>query len=524
MLIDKIKNIFTNEINASKFIISITIFNMLIYHLPFYKYASLNLNISSENGILTLFSLLVALFVVNAFILFLMATVSLKFIKIFTIISLVTNSIAIYFVTTYNVIIDKTMMGNIFNTRMSEAMSYYDPKIFLYLIFFGIIPSLIVQRITLKKQKRLRLLSHAFITIIVGVFLLYLNSTTWLWLDKHSKIMGGLAMPWSYLINPIRYQLKVWKKSKKQILLPSANFINEEKMIVVLIIGESARDKNFSLYGYDNQTNPILSQMNVLVLKNTFSTTTYTTASINSMLSPTGSTSDSYEPLPNYLDRQGVDVVWRANNWGAPKLTERIKENMNDLREICKGSGCDYDEILLTNLAQRIKNSKKNKIFIVLHMEGSHGPTYFKKYPKEFEIFKPVCKSVDLKECTNQELVNAYDNSILYADHFIGRTINILKEIKDVPKLMMYISDHGESLGEYGLYLHGTPFIIAPDEQKLIPFILWQSQEFIDKKEFIEPYVKDQSKYGQNNIFHTVVGAFDINTTVYNKELDLLQK
>jgi len=518
-----LRNPFKQPIGLVKFIFAITIIDMILYHLPLYNFAIDKLNIYSLNGLLTFFSVLVGLFTVTAFLLFLIALILPKMMKGFAIVIFICNSVALYFVNTYSVIIDRSMMGNVFNTNTAEALSYYDSKVFIYIVFLGIIPSLFISKITIKISKRFRLFIMAFVTLAVGVFIMYLNATTWLWLDKYAKYLGGMTMPWSYSINAIRHQAREFKKSKIQILLPDAKIQNNNKMVVVLIIGESARAKNFSLYGYKRETNPKLKEQDIITLKNSTSTTTYTTASVNSMLSPTGSTSDSHEPLTSFLQRTGVDVIWRANNWGAPKMSIKSYEKAGELRKSCKGIGCDYDEVLLANLNKKILNSDKNKVFVVLHTEGSHGPTYYKKYPKGFDFFKPVCKSVDLKECTNKELINAYDNTILYTDYFLSRAIDELKELKDTPVLFIYASDHGESLGEYGLYLHGTPYAIAPDVQKDIPFIIWESKSFLKDRKFTKPYVRVQKSYGHYNIFHTVLGAFDINSTLYNKKLDLLQ-
>jgi lipid A ethanolaminephosphotransferase len=177
--------------------------------------------------------------------------------------------------------------------------------------------------------------------------------------------------------------------------------------------------------------------------------------------------------------------------------------------------------VLLTGLDKIVKEGGKKNIFIVLHIAGSHGPTYYKKYPKSFEVFKPVCMSVDLQKCTKQELVNAYDNSIRYTDYFLSRIIKILKNNDEAPSLLVYASDHGESLGEYGFYLHGTPYAIAPDYQKKIPFLLWASSSF--KKDHGIGNNQYHGSYSQKNIFHTVMGAFHMTSPVYNKNLDILQ-
>jgi len=494
---------------------------MALYHLPLYEYAIAHLDISSLNGVLTFASVLVSIFIGTIFLLSILAFISSRLLKLFAIFMAIGNSIALYFVVSYHVILDRTMMGNMFNTDMAETVNLYHPKIFIYLILLGIIPALIISKIKIEKTPRIRLLFRTLLILVVGIFVMYLNATTWLWLDKNAKRLGGMTMPWSYTINAIRYKVKALKHNKKQILLPSATFINNDKMLVVLVIGESARSENFSLYGYKRDTNPLLGKTkNISVLK-ARSTATYTTASVHSMLSYTGSDSDDYEPLPNYLQREGVDVLWRTNNWGAPTLHVGKVEKAGELRSQCIGEDCDHDGVLLTNLEKEISRSKKNKTFVVLHTNGSHGPTYYKKYPKAFEVFTPACKTVNLQACTHQELINAYDNTILYTDYFLHQTITILKKFNDRPTMLIYASDHGESLGEYGLYLHGTPYSIAPDFQKDIPFLIWESDSFKKKN---SGKIDTASSYGQDNIFHTVMGAFDMNSSIYDNEQNILAR
>ena len=505
-----------------KFIGLVTLINLILYYYPLFNYVFENLNITSFNGQLTLLSTVVSILVISFFILYLFSLISSKLLKGFSLFMMIANSIALYFTLTYHVILDKTMMGNLFNTNTAEATAFYHPKIFLYLFFLGILPAYFLSKITITKVTRKKLLTQAFTILFSGVVIMYLNATTWLWLDKHAKHLGALAVPWSYTINAIRYQVKQLKKDEKQELLPPATMYNNEKMIVILVIGESARAENFSLYGYKKETNPYLKKLDVIALKHVSSSATYTTASVHSMLSYTGSTSDNFEPLPSYLQREGVDVIWRSTNWGEPPIHVRTYEEGNDLRSECKGEGCDYDEVLLTNLDKSIKEAKSNKLLIVLHTSGSHGPSYYEKYPKAFEVFKPVCKTVDLQECTNKELINAYDNTILYTDYFLAKVIKTLKEHNETPSLMLYASDHGESLGEYGLYLHGTPYTIAPDVQKDIPFILWLSEGF-KKQKGLEKF-KQSNDYSQKNIFHTIMGAFEMNSSIYNPELDILKK
>jgi glucan phosphoethanolaminetransferase (alkaline phosphatase superfamily) len=266
---------------------------------------------------------------------------------------------------------------------------------------------------------------------------------------------------------------------------PSATkFANDEKTIVFLVIGESAREQNFSLYGYSRATNPLMTELGAVALANSRACASYTTASLLCMLSHIDmhwQLSASYEPLPSYLQRQGIDVIWRTNNWGEPSLKVQSYDRAGDLRRECEGGVCAYDEVLLQGLEQRIRSSTNKRIFVVLHLHGSHGPSYYRNYPLQFEIYKPACKSVNLHECTDAELVSAYDNTILYTDYFLHQAIELLKTFPEHASMLMYISDHGESLGEHGIYLHGSPYSIAPDVQKNVPFLIWMSDTFKQK-------------------------------------------
>ncbi len=176
---------------------------------------------------------------------------------------------------------------------------------------------------------------------------------------------------------------------------------------------------------------------------------------------------------------------------------------------------------MLKGLADRIKSSRSNRVFVVLHLAGSHDPDYYKKYPVGFEIFKPICQSVDLQKCTSQELINAYDNTITYTDHVAAQAITLLKGMPaGTSTSLIYISDHGESLGEYGLYLHGAPYSIAPNAQKDIPFIVWMSDEFKRYKNICQSELDAHSTPSQANIFHSVMGAFDMRSQIYDATKD----
>ncbi len=499
----------------SYFALLISFVNLVLFHLPFYKFVCNTTDVKSLHGILLIVSLIIATLLLNALVfyilLFLLRVVGKWILVLFFII----NAIALYFITTYGVIIDKTMIGNVFNTNLEESTSFFSFTLVLYLIFLGIIPSILLFKIKVETGTFKRFLIHFFSTLIFLLLLAYANAPNWLWIDKNSKTLGGLVMPWCYVVNINIYFNQKSQENKEQILLPNATIKDTEKTVMVLVIGESARSANFSLYGYKKDTNPLLSKIKNVYSYKAESSATYTTAGIKSILEYKD-TSKLYEILPNYLYRNNVEVIWRTTNWGEPKVNIKNYQKGKDLKKLCEGTGCEYDEVLLSGLKEQILASKKNKILVILHTSTSHGPTYYKKYPPQFNIYTPVCKSVELANCTQTELINAYDNTIVYTDYLLANLIGDLKQLNKYNASMIFISDHGESLGENNLYMHGIPLSIAPKEQFEIPFIVWTSDN--SRK------LKENEKLSQHHVFHSVLDFLAIGSPIFDENMSIYKK
>jgi len=501
-----------NSFKLSKFILIICLMNLIFFHFPFLKYIYSNVDYTNFNGALLCVSMLILVFLANFFFYYLVFFISKLFGKLISIFFFLINSVAVYFINSYSIIIDESMIGNILNTNFEESSNFFSLKLILYFLFFGILPSIFIAKAKIEKVSVRKFFIQSGINLLLILLIVIANASNVLWIDKNSKVVGGLAMPWSYAVNTPLFYIHQAKKNQKEILLPDATLVNNEKSVVVLVIGESARSANFSLYGYSKNTNPLLSNIeNVFSFKAT-SCATYTTAAVKCILEHQN-TNDLYEILPNYLNRNDVDVVWRTTNWGEPPVHINNYKKREDLFSKCEGVGCDYDEVLLAGLKEEILASKKNKILIVLHTSTSHGPTYSKKYPQRFEVFSPVCNSVEVANCTQEELINAYDNTILYTDYILSNVIDTLKELTDFKSSMIYVSDHGESLGEKNLYMHGVPMSLAPKEQYEIPFIVWVSDG--------SKQLKKNNALTQNHVFHSVMNFLGITSSIYNEDLNI---
>ncbi len=504
-----------NSIKIIPFVLLVSVLNFIFFHYPFYKFVFHNVDYKSLNGINIIITLMILMLVANAFVIFLIFFLSRIVGKFLLIFFFIGNAIAVYFINTYSVIIDEAMMGNVINTDHAEATSFISIKLFIYIILLGVLPGIYFARVKIINVTVKRFFVVSSLTILFMLVLAFVNASNWLWIDKNSKTLGGLAMPWSYSVNFSLYYVHKNQENEKEILLPNAIIKDSQKAVVVLVIGESARRENFSLYGYGKNTNPLLSKMSDVFHFNASSCATYTAAGVKCILEH-AHTSDLYEMLPNYLYRNGVEVIWRTSNWGEPPIHIKNYQNLESLKKICKGEGCNYDEVLLTELKGQIAASTKNKILVVLHTSTSHGPTYNTKYPPQFESFKPVCNTVELAKCSHEELMNAYDNTIVYTDYLLNNVIKELKQLKGYKTSMIFVSDHGESLGEKNLYMHGLPLSLAPKEQYEIPFIVWMSENSSRQ-------LKPNNSLSQDHVFHSVLNYLDIQSPIYNEELNIFK-
>ena len=496
------------------FVLLISFLNLLFFHFPFYSFVFNNVDYQSLNGITIISSLIILMLVVNALVFYLIYFLSRFVGKSLLAIFFVTNAVAVYFINTYGVIIDESMIGNVLNTNNEESGSFFSIKLVVYIILLGVIPGIYIIKVKVINVTLKRFLITSSLTLLFILALVFANASNWLWIDKNSKKLGGLAMPWSYSVNTSLFYIHKAKKNKKEILLPDATIKDNRKSVVILVIGESARSQNFSLYGYGKDTNPMLSKTSNIFHFNATSCATYTTAGVKCILEHTD-TDELYEILPNYLYRNNVEVIWRTTNWGEPPIHIKNYQNRDTLRQKCKGEGCNYDEILVAGLKDQILSSKKNKILIVLHTSTSHGPTYSKKYTPQFETFKPVCNSVELGNCSQKELINAYDNTIVYTDYILSKVIENLKQLKEYDSTMIFVSDHGESLGEKNLYMHGLPLSIAPKEQYDIPFIVWVSDG--------SKQLKSIKTVSQNYVFHSVLNFLNVQSPVYDENMSIFK-
>ena len=512
----KITRLFNRRLSLFAFSAIVSLATMLLYNIPFFEYALQNTNQSTGVRLFLIASLVVVMLLVNFMMTYLIMYLLRMAGRILLAILAIINATSLYFILTYNIIIDEITIGNVFNTRYSEASGFFSWSLWAFIIAFGVLPGLfcLLQPVVPGKAKQMGKYCGASLGIVLVLLVANINQT--LWIGQHDTELGGLLQPWSYVVNSIRVTSMNMAKQAEEIKLPDGKITDNDKAVVVLVIGESARRANFQLYGYNRANNPLLSKQQGLKVFQAQSCATFTTAGVKAILEPKNS-GDLYEPLPNYAFRTGADVVWRTTNWGEPPIHIDEYENEAKLAARYPDVNRKYDAILYAGLRERIEQSTKNKVLIVLHTSTSHGPAYATKYPKEFEVFKPVAYNVEEGEKDASKLINAYDNSILYTDYLLSNLIDTLRSLKGWKSSMIFISDHGESLGENNMFMHGIPMKLAPKVQYEIPLLVWTSDGFRDYKTNLPEVLE------QHYIFHSVLNLLSIQSPAYNKDFDIFK-
>lgn len=449
-----------------------------------------------------------------------------------------------YFETTYGVVMDRDMIRNVLETDLAEAAELFSWKLVFYLLVLGGLPSLLVLRTRILYGSLIREIANKGVILVVSLAAIALVALVFYQdyasVFRNNRHVRFLIMPvapvyatYSYVTHQLVHTPKEVKIIGSDARLGTDWGENRKKVVTLLVVGETARAKSFSLNGYERETNPYLSEQNIIYFSNVSSCGTATAVSVPCMFALEGrrqfdaSEAHYEENILDVVQRAGLGVLWRDNNSGCKGVCDRVeREDLSHLSEDgnCRDGEC-FDMVLMNDLVQKIDAHEKG-VVIVLHQKGSHGPAYFQRTPVEFRKFSPTCNTNQLQECSRSEILNAYDNSILYTDYFISRLIDFLKQHEsDYDTSLIYVSDHGESLGENGIYLHGLPYVIAPREQTHVPFLFWMSDGFASRFGIDGSCLQASAgrELSHDNLFHSLLGLLDIHTGVYDEGHDMFQ-
>jgi lipid A ethanolaminephosphotransferase len=458
---------------------------------------------------------------------------------------LVASTAAAYFTRNYAVMFDSEMVRNILKTDRQEASELLSWSLAGFVLAWSALPIAFIWWIRIERKPllgaaltRAAAVAGALVVAVLAILPVNRDLTS---LMRNQRELRYLVTPGNLIYG---LAAQVFGRASRAgepraIVGADAKLVHvafeKNPRVFVLVVGETARAANFSLLGYSRATTPELAKLNLTAFRDVRSCGTSTEVSVPCMFSPYGRADyderliRNSEGLLHVLARAGYAVTWIDNQSGCKGVCKGAgitfrKIDATRAADLCADGEC-YDGVLVRELEAELEDVRGDTV-IVLHMLGNHGPAYFRRYPAAFRRFVPDCATAELRKCSRDEVVNAYDNALLYTDHVLAMVVRVLESrTQDFDAAMLYVSDHGESLGESGLYLHGMPYAIAPATQKKVPMITWLSGRFA------ADYGVDRSclaaKAGEplshDNLFHSVLGVLDVQTSVYRAERDIFQ-
>ena len=473
-----------------------------------------------------------------------------RWLKPLGVLFLIMSAASSYFMLTYGVVIDTSMLINAAQTDVREVRDLLSWSMLASVLLGVVLPGYWWWRQPVRKVRLKSLMGRQLGLAMAALLLATL--VFWLAFQDMASLMRN-HKPLRYMINPLNSlyasaHLVVGQAAQAtQPLLPLGEDAQlrhppaseKDAPLVILVLGETARAANFGLSGYARETTPALRQLQtqgqLVYFQDVSSCGTSTQASVPCMFSHLGKAQHDrnklrYESLLDVLHRAGLAVLWIDNQSGCKGVCNRVAQHETQALKVpayCQDGEC-FDEIMLQELPKQLSlldPAKRAKgTVVVMHQMGSHGPAYYKRVPDNFRKFQPECKSNALQECSREQVVNSFDNTILYTDYFLAQAIQWLKksEATTAPALL-YVSDHGESLGENNVYLHGLPYRVAPDVQKRVPWITWLSPRFEKQSGLAITCLKNKTDTAltHDNYFHSVLGLMNVSSEVYQEKLDV---
>ena len=468
--------------------------------------------------------------------------------KIFALLFIFVGGFSAYFVNSLGVLITPDQIQNMIQTDPNEVFDLLNPRFFIWFFLIILLPMLFVYFVKLKPESipqiSIKKAISAIISFLVIMLLLFVYYVDYASIFRENRTLKGMISPQNTFSSAYSY----YKNKMPKENLPFVHYGEDAKLVqtvsqpspaklMVLVVGETARAESFSLNGYAKKTNPQLEKLDVINFPQVSSCGTATAVSVPCMFS--GMTRKNYDEhlavrrdtLLDIAQRAGYKVTWIDNNSGCKETCNRVNQFVipQTIKEKwCKDGECD-DGILVDSLKYYIDQIPKNDTtpqLIVLHQMGSHGPAYYKRSATSFQPFQPTCNSSSIQGCDQQALLNTYDNSIVYTDHILSSVIDILKQPSHYQTGFWYLSDHGESTGEHGLYLHGSPYAIAPTQQTHVPMMMWFSSSWKDHNSAQVKCLTEQKnqQLSQDNLFPTMLSMLNIQTHVIDKDINILNQ
>lgn len=447
-----------------------------------------------------------------------------------------------YFIDSFGIVVDKAMLQNAVETDAAEAAGVLTIGMLWQVLGVMLFPILCISLIKVRLLPYKQFFKHwliAAVLIVLSLFSLVASGYSELApFFRNYRAVKHLALPVSPLAAAVSLSADLLKEQFPtqfmqlgQDAIQPVSAKTKKPRLIVMVLGETARADHFQLNGYTRLTNPQLSQMPVYSFTNVSSCGTATAHSVPCMFSSmerqnyNEATAKNSSNVLDVLQQAGIDVRWLDNNSGCKGVCERVHTELvseQPQNPLCHEGQC-LDQVLLDALEKQLNTPLTSDTLIVLHQLGSHGPEYFKRSSGKDKVFLPECTDKQLQLCATSDIVNAYDNSIVATDSLLAGVITRLNQQKNNPAAMLYLSDHGESLGENGIYLHGLPYWMAPKAQTQVPMLWWMSTPYASLQQLTPDCIasKQQDSLSHDNLFHSLLGMFKVSTRVYEPGKDI---
>ncbi|MDR6095277.1 phosphoethanolamine--lipid A transferase [Stenotrophomonas sp. SORGH_AS_0321] len=452
------------------------------------------------------------------------------------------TTLASHYMSRYHIYLDADMLRNVLATDRRESRELLTASLAGPLLI-GMLPVVALWRVQLAQRRwtgtllwRAGFLLLAASVALGGALLSFQEISA---LMRNQREVRYLATPANVLLglpralrgdNPVQRAPKLPIGTDAKAMPRAAG---SRPRLLLVVIGETARAQDWGLNGGTRQTTPELAQKQVINFPDMHSCGTSTEVSLPCMFSPWGRRDydekkiRAHQSLLHVLDHAGIATLWRDNQSGCKGVCDGLPlQSLTDATTpgLCADGRC-MDEILLQDLPAQVRAKPGDRV-IVLHQLGNHGPAYFERYPPRFRRFTPTCDTADLGRCTRAQIANSYDNALLYTDHVLAQAIGRLQGMQDYDTAMIYVSDHGESLGEKGLFLHGVPYAIAPQEQTHVPMTMWFSPQFVRDRRLDLACLRERAgqRTDHDALFSSVLGLMQVRTALYDPQHDLFAR
>lgn len=450
------------------------------------------------------------------------------------------SAAVVFYTSQYKVFIDADMVRNVLATERKEASELLTVNLGLTIALLGVLPALLLWRLQPVKRSVLRGAAvhgvGVLLALLVAAAAIGMSYQPMASFMRNEKPLRHLITPGNWLVATAQVLLDDGASNGSKAEIASDAVLmrpaHARPRLLLLVVGETVRAQNWGLNGYSRQTTPQLAQLGGVNYPDVTACGTNTEVSLPCMFSQQGlrgydrKAIRTSQSLLHVLDRLGIATLWRDNQTGCKGVCDGLAvESFLDsqIADVCNAERC-LDEVLLHELKQRMNANPGDQV-IVLHMLGNHGPAYFKRYPDAFKHFTPACETEQLGDCSRQAIINAYDNSILYTDDVLARAVKLLRDaLPERDTALLYLSDHGESLGEGGLFLHGVPPAIAPETQLKVPMWLWLSPQWQQADGIDMGCLQASSQHPRTHdvLFSSVLGMFRVHTSAYDPQQDVL--